>query len=278
MEINYDVKKINRMLKDFYNATGINMDLLRDDFTFVGNRSFWEKKRYCKAIQSTDSGKKACLSSDACLLKRSQSSKKIEMHICHGGLVDVSVPVLYNDVIIGYLIFGQIKTDTDFSLAQDYLAEIGLDKNQMQKYYSELSVFSLEQIESVSNIAQMLVKHILLENMLKPNFDESISKALCYINDNLQNTLTIQDISKNANISKSALYRNFHSHFGRTVSEYINKKRIEKAIELLAEGKLTIEEIACRSGFSGGSYFSKMFKKEKGISPLKFKKEELSIK
>lgn len=275
MVINYDVKKINQMLQDFYNATGINMDLLRADFSFVGNHSHWEKKRYCKAIQSTERGRKACLCSDACLLKKSQNSKKIEMHVCHGGLVDISIPVLYNDIIIGYLIFGQIKTGTDYNLIEAYLAEIGLDKKQMKKYYSELSVLSLEQIESISNIAQMLVKHILLENMLKPNFDESVGKALCYINENLQNSLTIQNISKNANISKSALYRNFHRYFDCTVSQYINKKRIEKAVEFLLEGNLTNEEIALKTGFSGGAYFSKMFKKEKGVSPLRYKKDNL---
>ncbi len=273
MVINYDINKINHMLQDFYNATGINMDLLKADFSFVGNKSFWEKKRYCKAIQSTQKGKNACVCSDVRLLEKSRKSKKIEMHVCHAGLVDVSVPVLYNDIIIGYLIFGQIKTNTGFYPAQEYLENIGLNQTNIRQYYSELSTFSYEQIKSISNIAQMLVKHILIGNILKPDFDENISRAISYINENLQNDLTIQTVSLNTNISKSTLYRNFQSHFGCTVGEYINKKRIEKAAELLLEGKLSIEEIAGKVGFASGSYFSKIFKKEKGVSPLKFKKQ-----
>lgn len=272
MIINYDIQKINQMLKDFYNATGISMDLLKADFSFVGNRSFWENKKYCKAIQDTEAGRRACRCSDTCLLQKSRESKHAEMHVCHSGLVDVSVPVLYHDTIIGYLIFGQFRIDTDFSGIEEVSRKFGLDPKEMMAYYAEIDVWSTEQIKSISNIAQMLVKHILLEKMLKPATDETMEKVLGYINENLSSELTIQSISKSVNISKSALYRAFHAHFHCTVSQYINQKRIEKSIELLAENHMSIEEIAAAVGFSGGSYFSKTFKKEKGVSPLKFKK------
>ena len=271
MLINYDIQKINQTLQDFYRATGINMDLLRDDFSSVGNYSYWETVRYCKAIQNTPEGRQACLCSDANLLKRCQQSKKIEMHMCHAGLIDVSVPILYNDVIIGYIIFGQMKSDADFSAVEDYLLSLGLPSNSMKQFYREISAFDTNRIRSISHIAQILVKHILLENMLVPNLDESIQRALNYIHANLYAPLSIQSISKNANLSKSVLYRRFHACFGCTVSQYINKKRIEKAAELLKKGNLSVEDIAQQTGFSGSSYFCKSFKKEMGISPIKYK-------
>lgn len=271
MLINYDIQKINQTLQDFYNATGINMDLLKDDFTFVGNHSFWEKTRYCKEIQNCEKGRIACRCSDAELFWKSRESKKPEKHICHAGLIDISVPILYNDIIIGYIIFGQMKTDTDFSKLKKYLKSLGLNETKMNKYYAEISSFDTDKIQSISNIAEMLVKHILLENMLKPNFDENIQRALNYISENLDKDLTIQNISKNTNISKSVLYRRFHSCFNCTVSQYVSTKRIEKAIDLLSNSDLSIEEISQQIGFSSGSYFSKIFKREKGLSPLKYK-------
>ncbi len=272
MVINYDIPKINRMLKDFYNATGISMDLLKEDFSFVGNRSFWENRRYCRAVQNTVTGMKACFCSDADLLKKCRDSKKAEMHVCHAGLVDVAVPVIYNDGIIGYVIFGQIKMKEGFSSLRAYISELGLDEKEMERFYGEIAVFDEERIQSISNIAQIIVKHILLENMLRPDLDDNIQKAVCYINENLEKPLSVQSIAKNAGISKSALYRGFHANFSSTVSRYINKARIEKAIGLLSDNTLSIEEIALRTGFADGSYFSKTFKKEKGISPLKYRK------
>lgn len=271
MLVNYDIQKINQTLQDFYNATGINMDLLKDDFTFVGNHSFWEKTRYCKAIQSCEKGRSACRCSDAELFWKNKESKKAEKHICHAGLIDISIPLIYNDIIIGYIIFGQMKTDATFSNLKAYINSLGLSETEMNKYYTEIPTFDAAKIQSISNIAAMLVKHILLENMLKPNFDENIQRALNYISENLDKNLSIQNISKSINISKSVLYRHFHRFFNCTVSQYINKKRIEKSVDLLTKSNLSIEEIAQKVGFASGSYFSKMFKKEKGLSPLKYK-------
>lgn len=271
MIVNYDIPKINQCLQDFYNATGINMNLLKDDFSFVGNRNYWEKKRFCKAIQSTNEGYRACCLSDAVLLEKSRNSKKAEMHICHAGLMDCCIPILYGDEIIGYIFFGEIRTDTDFSKLKGYISSLGLDEEEMEGFYTEISSFKEDVIKSILNIAEILVKHILFENMLKPNFDDSIQPALNYINENLASDLTIQTISHNTNISKSALYRRFQSCFNCTVGEYINTKRIEKAAGLLKSADFSIEEVSALTGFSSGSYFSKMFKKKMGVSPLKFK-------
>lgn len=249
------------------------MDLLKEDFSFVGNQSFWENKRYCRAVQNTVTGMKACFCSDANLLKRCRDSQKVEMHVCHAGLVDVAAPIIYNETIIGYVIFGQIKIKDDFSELRSYISALGLDENEMESLYSEIEILGEDKIQSVSNIAQMIVKHILLENMLRPDLDDNIQKAVYYINENIAQPMSVQGISKNVGISKSALYRGFHAHFGCTVSRYISRVRIEKAIVLLSDNNLSIEEIALRVGFADGSYFSKTFKKEKGISPLKYRKK-----
>ena len=273
MLVNYDVQKINKLLLDFYNATGINMDLRKSDFSFVNNQSYWESKCYCKEIQNTSKGKKACIYSDECLFNKSRESKQIEVLTCHAGLTDISVPILFNNEIIGYIIFGQIRTGSDFSKNKKYITSLGLNSQKMEKYYYEIASFDTEKIQSLSNIAEILVKHILLENILKPDFDENIQKAVYYINNNLEKELSIQDISKNVNTSKSVLYRRFHSCFNCTISEYIHKKRIERSIELLKNSDFSIEKIAQIVGYASGSYYSKMFKKEKGISPLKYKKQ-----
>ena len=107
--------------------------------------------------------------------------------------------------------------------------------------------------------------------MLIPNWDEDIQRALNYIHANLCQPLSIHSISKNASLSKSVLYRRFHSCFGCTVSQYINKKRIEKATELLRKGNWSVEDVSQQVGFSDCSYFSRAFKKEIGISPVKYK-------
>jgi len=114
MFINYETKKINKTLYDFYNSTGITINLLDADFNLVSHTPH-EFSNYCKCIQKSESGKKACRHSDIELLKKCKESKKTQIHVCHAGLVDVAVPVNYDGEIIGYMILGQMKTNSDFS-------------------------------------------------------------------------------------------------------------------------------------------------------------------
>lgn len=271
MIIDYDIKKLDKALSDFYNAVGIRIDLLKDDFSPISSNQH-EICDYCLAIQSCPRGKDICIWSDTNLLEKCKSSKKTQVHICHAGLVDIATPVLYDDVIIGYIIFGQIKTDTDFSTLKDYIGGLGLDTDKMEECYSNLLLFKPNKIESITNIASMLVKHILLENMLKPAANDGIRIVIDYIDKNLERDMSIKEISSSTNVSKSVLYKQFHDKFNCTVSEYIKRKRIEKSIKLIEKGGLSIEEISQSVGFSSASYFSKTFKAYMGNSPLQYKK------
>ena len=72
------------------------------------------------------------------------------------------------------------------------------------------------------------------------------------------------------------LSREFHKHFHLTVGEYIRKRRIEHASELLANSELSMTEIASICGFSDQSHFCALFKRHLGMTPGKFRDESAS--
>ena len=148
-----------------------------------------------------------------------------------------------------------------------------MDVREMEDYYDEIPFFDPERIQSLSNIMVILTKYLLLENMLKPHFDDRLQRTVAYIDENLTEALSVQRIAKYANISKSVLYKQFHDVFNCTVSEYINQKRVALACEFLLETNWSVEEVAQRVGFSGASYFGEIFKRLKGITPLKYRKQ-----
>jgi AraC family transcriptional regulator len=67
------------------------------------------------------------------------------------------------------------------------------------------------------------------------------------------------------------LSREFHKHFQMTIGEYIRKRRIEHASELLSNSELSMAEIASICGFSDQSHFCSLFKKHSGMTPAKFR-------
>lgn len=269
--IEYNAEKLNKALQDFYNSTGTDLDLIKPDFISARDREI-KNNRYCKKIQASEKGKKACFISDDYLLEKCRKSKRIESHRCHAGLLNVAIPILHDDVILGYLMVGCIKPDADFSAIENYVKSLGVAMDEIHKDYDEIPCYDEDRIQSISNIAVMFVKYILLENMIRDDNDTGVNRAVAYIDENISDSLSIKDITKATNMSKSVLYDKFHKYFNCTVSEYIKKRRIEKSIGFLTRTDMSIEEISQRVGFQSASYYSKTFKRIKGMTPIKYKK------
>ena len=88
--------------------------------------------------------------------------------------------------------------------------------------------------------------------------------------------ITLTDLSRKYGISPGHLSGLIKEELQLSFSEYIASKRLQKAKELLADESLSIEEIAERVGYSDYFYFTKVFKKNCGISPSKYRKNLLT--
>ena len=98
---------------------------------------------------------------------------------------------------------------------------------------------------------------------------QQVDRILTYINQHIQNPLTIEELSENFYLSPSYLCRIFKSATGTTINKYITAKRITIAKSLLAEGR-SVNEACEECGFNDYSNFLKTFTKAVGISPKKY--------
>lgn len=106
--------------------------------------------------------------------------------------------------------------------------------------------------------------------------DQSFIKRLTAIVDaNLNNEkFGVNELAQELGLSRSMLHRRLIKSIGKSASEFITKKKLEHAKELLEKSDFTSAEIAYKSGFSSPSYFNKVFKKYYQITPNDFKKGE----
>jgi len=101
--------------------------------------------------------------------------------------------------------------------------------------------------------------------------DSFLTKAIEYINSEYSGEISLDELCRVANMSKSHFCRKFKSEMGMTVMEYIFKTRIAAAETLLASEDLSISQISERCGFSSISYFCQKFKAQTGISANKYR-------
>ena len=272
MLIDFNKERLEETLSDFYAAIGVNINIADENFQMISERYSLNNK-YCTYIQSLDNGREKCICSDKELLLKCRETKKAQFHVCHAGLIDVGVPIIHADTVIGYLILGQMKKTDDFFHYLKKNEAIPENAKSMKEYYDELVLFDEGKITSIINIALMLAKYILLEKMLYSVTNDCVDRVVHYISENLSEPFSIKKMSAAVGYSSSEIYKSFHKYHHCTVGEYVTKSRIEYSCGLLLETDLSVEEISVKCGFSSAPYFSKKFKELMGISPVKYRKQ-----
>ena len=280
MNYNYSIELLNKVMKDFSTVTGNNIALYDANFNLLGS-NYNNRQKFCALIQSTKEGERRCHISDKKLLENCAKYKSPQTHICHAGLTDICIPLKYNDSVIAYIVLGQIKNNNSLADVVKLISDLNIDYDIVKESYDSVKYSDSEKIDSIISIAVMLTEYILYNDMIKPRLNINVELATRFIDDKYINDISVGDICKAANISKSVLYKDFAAYLSLTPVDYINKKRIEKACELLLTSNLSIENVMRAVGFSNLSYFYKRFKELKGVTPKKYRfqnNENLNIK
>lgn len=120
-----------------------------------------------------------------------------------------------------------------------------------------------------------LYMHIINEKISLSNskhYDSPcINRAIEYIHENYANNISIEDIADMLNINKCYFCSTFKKETGFTFINYLNNYKIEKSKELLKDPNLSLLDISVAVGFNNQSYYSTVFKKISGQTPLEFR-------
>lgn len=101
---------------------------------------------------------------------------------------------------------------------------------------------------------------------------DSIEKAIEFIENNLSKRIGIKEIADKVGLSESHLRCRFRQEMKVSLGRYLARKRLDAAQYLLLHSAIPLTEVAIRSGFANVFVFSAFFKKNTGISPLKYRR------
>ena len=98
-----------------------------------------------------------------------------------------------------------------------------------------------------------------------------LMQTIDYIHAHFQQPLSLEGLSEQLHVSKSYLARLFRQHTRMTVTNYINNIKPDYAAQMLRFSSKSIREISEYIGYQDAAYFSRIFRKRFGMSPLKFR-------
>ena len=125
--------------------------------------------------------------------------------------------------------------------------------------------------ELVIRILQTETKSMYLKKSLTDANNDRISYVIKFIRENLTEDLSIELLSEKAYMSESNFYRTFKHELGSSPNDFIIEERLKVAESLLRNPRTSVKEAYLASGFNSFSYFCRIFKKKKSLSPTEFK-------
>jgi ligand-binding sensor protein len=274
MLINFNIEKLDKLLYDFYLITGLTISVWDAQFRQL---SYQPKKMrtFCRIIKSSPEGNRRCFLSDKELCLECEKTGKPATHHCHAGLIDTAIPIKFKDTIMGYIMFGQVANRDKMKLKpilEKLSRELDLEYDVLFESHNELEVYDEAKISSAANILKTATRSLWLSEYIEIGYNASASKIDSYIRTHLNDELSVKRLCDEFGISKNKLYETSHQSFGMSIGEYIASARIDEAKQLLSTTDYPITQISTMVGITNYNYFTKFFKTNVGISPLKYRK------
>ncbi len=230
---------------------------------------------YCRMIQSKTGNLRRCVAMDVGKQLEAMKKNTIIDYQCHAGLREAIAPVYIHGQLTGYLMIGQFRiTDTP---PTEVLNQFNQPELQPKLYeaFNALPRISPEKLEDVLGLFKMLIDYIVVRELAVVQKDELLVGIDNYLERHCLEDVRFPEMAKKLGRSMS------------TISQYLRRNHQTSFKELLLEHRLrrvdefwqthpdaTVAEAAFAGGFSDQFYFSRVFRRKRGLPPAEYRNRQ----
>lgn len=270
MSIVFQNQELSDLMKHFYILTGLKIGIF--DESYNGVFTYPECTPFCAAMRKNPDFLALCCKSDQNSFETCKKTQSLVIYKCHAGLIECTVPIMRNNTIIGYIMFGQVSDSSDKTKFRQKMSEL-YPGEEMYDNIKKIKYKSSAQLFSAAKLLETCISYILEKNILTPSRIRLFNSIEEYIDENLSSDLKVEVLCERFDISRTKLYGLIRNYIPGGIAEYIKEKRLIRAAELLSSTTLRVSEISNACGFTDYNYFTRNFKSKYGISPTQHRKK-----
>lgn len=276
MYINTNKRELLQLAKYFYNISHTLISIYDEKENLICTYPD-TMCEFCSEVRKNAELTQKCIQNDLAAFEVCKATRKTHIYHCHMGLIEVATPIIYNNIILGYMLFGQITDTRDktalLSNIESAIRQYNLDRNALRSCLPGIHYRTEEYIESITKLLEMCANYIWLNSIISIKKEGIAFSIDLYIKEHIQDSLTVPELCHQFNISRTTLYEISKNNFGCSINEHIQYLRNELAKDLLIEKDMSVAEVAEAVGIQDTNYFIRFFKKRNGCTPKAWKKE-----
>lgn len=274
----FDVEKLEKLLRDFYEISQIRITVFDEQLNELVSYPP-QVAPHCRVIRGTAKGFAACIACDeqACAI----AAKRRDTYIykCHAGLTEAITPLYVGDVPVGYLLFGHVFSYEDRERGIDAVVSLceslKVNERLLREALSKAVAHSEDYVKSAAQILHAVASYLIMEQMATLQNDRLAIKLDSIISTSFTDNISATALCKTLGIGKTKLYKLSRELYGCGVAERIRQLRMERAKLLLKDPDKSIAETARLCGFNDYNYFITVFSREWGAPPSEWRRRNV---
>ena len=154
----------------------------------------------------------------------------------------------------------------------------GMDKERVYQL-TDLYMQECEQMQTIEEVHRL--QYIMLMDFceragaarLPQGISAEISRCMNYIQSHTNMSVSVEDVADEIHRSSSYIMRRFKAELGMREGDYITRCKLQDACDLLLYSDRSLAQISAYLGYSSQSYFQNVFKKQFGMTPMQYRKQ-----
>ena len=228
---------------------------------------------FCRIIQTKVFGEEKCLSTDIAKMNESAARKGMVCYRCHAGIQEAVTPIYVENQLAGFAMIGQFRTSLKISSGVKRNCSSPAVYDKLEVAFNKLPYYPPRKLRDVLGMFSMLVDYIVSKELVTLHGDRIISRINAFIDVNLHRSIALAEIAKHAGKSCSSVSHFFRQKLNTSFKRHLLEKKLEKAEEYFhLKPEMSIEEVAEKVGFHDQFYFSRLYRKYRGIPPSEYRR------
>lgn len=267
---------VQEILNSFTALLGIRMGFFSaaGEELRVGENKPW--CRYCTLLRTRLDQDGRCRETDRARQQEARDRAALLHYECHGGLVEAIKPLFLHDGhLLGYVMIGQLRmTDTP---PAEYLFQWKQQHNngELREAFLEAPYFEPSRLKHILGLFSSLVDYILQQHMIRVETAGNLEQIIAHMEQHCDIRLSLPEAARLVGKSPSRIAHLFREQYGAGFKDVQAEIILDKADWYMRhDPRMSIKEIAGAVGFRDPLYFSRFYRRKRGIAPSLARRRE----